>query len=159
MSTCRKARSTARAQTYTLNTNDQLLKPDAYDALIVAYRNGSPVRIRDIGKAIEAPENDLLAGWYNKQRAIILAIQRQPGANVIETVDRIKALLPQLQASLPPAIKVTIAADRTAHHPRRGRRRAVHAAADRRAGRHGHLPVPAQFLGDRHSRRSRCRCR
>src|SRR6202023_2780998 len=55
-------------QTYTLNTNDQLLKPDAYDALIVAYRNGSPVRIRDIGKAIEAPENDLLAGWYNKQR-------------------------------------------------------------------------------------------
>ncbi|MGZ5908668.1 MAG: efflux RND transporter permease subunit [Reyranella sp.] len=100
-------------QTYTLNTNDQLLKPDAYDALIVAYRNGSPVRIRDIGKAIEAPENDLLAGWYNKQRAVILAIQRVPGANVIETVDRVKALLPQLEASLPPAIKVTIAADRT----------------------------------------------
>ena len=100
-------------QTYTLNTNDQLLKPDAYDALIVAYRNGSPVRIRDIGKAIEAPENDLLAGWYNTQRAVILAIQRVPGANVIETVDRVKALLPQLEASLPPAIKVTIAADRT----------------------------------------------
>jgi hydrophobe/amphiphile efflux-1 (HAE1) family protein len=100
-------------QTYTLNTNDQLLKPDAYDALIVAYRNGAPVRIRDIGKAIEGPENDLLAGWYNKQRAVILAIQRVPGANVIDTVDRIKALLPQLEASLPPAIKVTIAADRT----------------------------------------------
>ena len=100
-------------QTYTLNTNDQLLKPDAYDALIVAYRNGSPVRIRDIGKAIEGPENNLLAGWYNKQRAVILAIQRVPGANVIDTVDRIKALLPQLEASLPPAIKVTIAADRT----------------------------------------------
>ena len=100
-------------QTYTLNTNDQLLKPDAYDALIVAYRNGAPVRIRDIGKAIEGPENNLLAGWYNKQRAIILAVQRVPGANVIETVDRVKALLPQLQASLPPAIKVSIAADRT----------------------------------------------
>jgi hydrophobe/amphiphile efflux-1 (HAE1) family protein len=100
-------------QTYTLNTNDQLLKPEAYDALIVAYRNGSPVRIRDIGRAIEGPENDLLAGWYNKQRAVILAIQRVPGANVIDTVDRIKALLPQLEASLPPAIKVTIAADRT----------------------------------------------
>jgi HAE1 family hydrophobic/amphiphilic exporter-1 len=99
--------------TYTLNTNDQLLKPDAYDALIVAYRNGAPVRIRDIGKAIEGPENDLLAGWYNKQRAIILAVQRVPGANVIQTVDRVKALLPQLQASLPPAIKVSIAADRT----------------------------------------------
>jgi HAE1 family hydrophobic/amphiphilic exporter-1 len=99
--------------TYTLNTNDQLLKPDAYDALIVAYRNGAPVRLRDIGKAIEGPENDLLAGWYNKQRAIILAVQRVPGANVIQTVDRVKALLPQLQASLPPAIKVSIAADRT----------------------------------------------
>ena len=84
-------------QTFTLNTNDQLLKPEAYNNLIVAYRNGSPVRIRDIGRAIEGPENDLIAGWYNKQRAIILAIQREPGANVIETVDRIKALLPQLE--------------------------------------------------------------
>jgi hydrophobe/amphiphile efflux-1 (HAE1) family protein len=100
-------------QTYTLNTNDQLLKPDAYEALIVAYRNGSPVRIRDIGKVIEASENNLLAGWYNQQRAVILAIQRVPGANVIDTVDRIKALLPQLQASMPPAIKVSIQADRT----------------------------------------------
>src|SRR5438067_43635 len=67
-------------QSYTLNTNDQLIKPDAYNDLIVAYRSGAPVRIRDIGKVIEAPENDLLAGWYNNQRAVILAIQRQPGA-------------------------------------------------------------------------------
>src|SRR5262249_40585004 len=81
--------------------------------LIVAYRNGSPVRIRDIGNVIEGPENDLLAGWFNNQRAIILAVQRQPGANVIETVDRIKTLLPQLQASLPPAIKLNIVSDRT----------------------------------------------
>ena len=100
--------------TYTLNTNDQLLKPAAYDDLIIAYRNGSPVRIRDIGTAIEGPENNLLAGWYGKQPAIILAVQRVPGANVIETVDRIRTLLPTLQASVPPAIKVTIAADRTA---------------------------------------------
>ncbi|WP_342731563.1 efflux RND transporter permease subunit [Bradyrhizobium sp. B117] len=100
--------------TYTLNTNDQLLKPSAYEDLIIAYRNGSPVRLRDIGSAIEAPENDLLAGWYGKEPAVILAVQRVPGANVIETVDRIKKLLPQLQASVPPAIKVTIAADRTA---------------------------------------------
>ena len=67
------------------------------------------MRVRDVGQGIEAPENNLLAGWYNKQRAIILAIQRQPGANVIDTVDRIKAMLPQLQASIPPAIKVSIA--------------------------------------------------
>jgi multidrug efflux pump len=100
-------------QTFTLNTNDQLLKPDAYNILIVAYRNGSPVRIHDIGQAIDGPENDLIAGWDNKQRAIILAIQREPGANVIATVDHIKALLPQLEASIPPAMKVSILSDRT----------------------------------------------
>src|SRR5580704_2978940 len=100
-------------QTYTLNTNDQLLKPDAYNALIVAYRNGSPVRVQDIGQAIEGPENNLIAGWDNSKRAIILAIQREPGANVIATVDHIKALLPQLEASIPPAMKVSILSDRT----------------------------------------------
>jgi HAE1 family hydrophobic/amphiphilic exporter-1 len=100
-------------QTFTLNTNDQLLKPEAYDELVIAYRNGAPVRIRDVGKAIEAPENDLLAGWYNRQRAIILPILRVPGANVIKTVDNIKHMLPQLEASIPPAIKVSIASDRT----------------------------------------------
>ena len=83
-----------------------------------------------------------MAGWYGRQPAIILAVQRVPGANVIETVDRIKALLPQLQASIPPAIKVSIAADRTL---------TIRAAVadvqftldpDRRAGGHGHLRVP-----------------
>ncbi len=99
--------------TFTLNTNDQLLKPGPYDDLIIAYRNGSPVRIKDIGKSIEAPENDLLAGWYSKQRAVVLVVQRVPGANVIQTVDTIKKMLPQLQASIPPAIKLSIASDRT----------------------------------------------
>jgi hydrophobe/amphiphile efflux-1 (HAE1) family protein len=100
-------------QTFTLNTNDQLLKPDTYNDLVIAYRNGSEVRVRDIGRAISAPENDLLAGWFNTQRSIILAVMRVPGANVIQTVDNIKAMLPQLEASLPPAIKVSIASDRT----------------------------------------------
>ena len=100
-------------QTYTLNTNDQLRKPQDYENLIVAYRNGSPVRIRDVGHAISAPENDLLAGWYNNKRAILLSVQREAGANVIETVDRINALLPQLEASIPPAIKVSVVSDRT----------------------------------------------
>ena len=93
-------------QTYTLNTNDQLFKPDQYDDLVIAYRNGSPVRVRDIGHAISAGENELIAGWYNKQRAILLSIQRQPGANVIETVGRIKKMMPVLQASIPAAIKI-----------------------------------------------------
>jgi multidrug efflux pump subunit AcrB len=69
--------------------------------------------VRDIGKAISAPENNLLAGWKNEQRAIILAVQRQPGANVIQTVDRVIAMLPQLEASIPPTIKVSILSDRT----------------------------------------------
>jgi hydrophobe/amphiphile efflux-1 (HAE1) family protein len=100
-------------QTFTLNTNDQLFKPDQYADLIVAYSNGSPVRIRDIGRAISAGENELIAGWFNQDRAIILAIQRQPGANVIETVRRIKAMLPVLQASIPAAVKVNVISDRT----------------------------------------------
>src|ERR1700752_2017284 len=100
-------------QTYTLHTNDQLFKPDQYADLVVAYRNGSPVRIRDIGRAISAPENDLIAGWYNNKRAIILSVQRQPGANVIETVQRIKALMPVLQASIPAGIKINVISART----------------------------------------------
>jgi hydrophobe/amphiphile efflux-1 (HAE1) family protein len=108
-----KGTLTGPRQSFTLSTNDQLLKPDAYKDLIVAYRNGSPVFIRDIGNVIEAAENNLVAGWFNNKRAIILSVQRQPGANVIATVDRIKSLLPQLQASLPPAIKVNVISDRT----------------------------------------------
>jgi hydrophobe/amphiphile efflux-1 (HAE1) family protein len=100
-------------QTFTLNTNDQLFKPDQYADLVIAYRNGSPVRIRDIGRAVSAGENELIAGWYNNKRAIILAVQRQPGANVIETVSRIKAMMPVLQASIPAAVKVNIISDRT----------------------------------------------
>src|SRR6202008_67368 len=100
-------------QTYTLNTNDPIFNPDQYADLVIAYRNGSPVRIRDIGRAISAPENDLIAGWYNNKRAIILSVQRQPGANVIETVQRIKALMPVLQASIPAGIKINVISDRT----------------------------------------------
>ncbi|MDE5455801.1 MMPL family transporter [Bradyrhizobium sp. CSA112] len=100
-------------QTFTLNTNDQLLNADDYANLVIAYRNGAPVRIRDVGRAVSAPENDLIAGWYNNQRAVIMAIQRQPGANVIDTVERIKAEMPVLQASIPPAIKVNVISDRT----------------------------------------------
>jgi hydrophobe/amphiphile efflux-1 (HAE1) family protein len=98
---------------YTLSTNDQRLKPDEYNNMIIAYRNGAPVRIRDVGKAITGPVNNLLAAWSGKQQAIILSVQTQPGANVIQTVDRIKSMLPILEASIPPAIKVGILSDRT----------------------------------------------
>jgi HAE1 family hydrophobic/amphiphilic exporter-1 len=100
-------------QTFTLNTNDQLFEPDKYADLVIAYRNGSPVRIRDIGRAISAGQNELIAGWENNKRAVTLAIQRQPGANVIETVGRIKAMMPVLQASIPAAVKIDVISDRT----------------------------------------------
>lgn len=100
-------------QTLTLGTNDQLLKPNAYKDLIVAYRSGAPVHVNDIGNVIESSENNQIGAFVNKQPAILLAIQRQPGANVIETVDRITSLLPQLQASLPPGIHLNVLSDRT----------------------------------------------
>ena len=100
-------------QAYTLATNDQVLTAKGYEDLIIAYRNGAPVRLRDIGHAEVAAEDVTLHGWYNDKPSVILAIQRQPGANVISTVDGIKKLLPQLVAGLPSDIKVTIASDRT----------------------------------------------
>jgi hydrophobe/amphiphile efflux-1 (HAE1) family protein len=98
---------------FSLLTNDQLTTASGFDDYILAYRNGAPVRVRDVGRAIVAPEDKTLAGWLGTQRAVLIAIQRQPGANVIETVDQIKKVLPLLEASLPPSIKVEIASDRT----------------------------------------------
>jgi hydrophobe/amphiphile efflux-1 (HAE1) family protein len=100
-------------QAYTLATNDQVLTAKGYEDLIIAYRNGAPVRLRDIGHAEVAAEDLTLHGWYNDKPSVVLAVQRQPGANVISTVDGIKKLLPQLVAGLPSDIKVTIASDRT----------------------------------------------
>ena len=100
-------------QSYTIYANDQLLTADAYDDLIVAYRNSSPVRIRDIGQAVTGPENAKLAAWQDGRRGIILIVFKQPGANVIDTVDRVKAALPRLEAAIPPGIDVSVIADRT----------------------------------------------
>jgi multidrug efflux pump len=100
-------------QDYTLATNDQLFKADGFKPLVIAYANGSPVRLSDVATAVDGVENSQLAGWANSQRAIILNVQRQPGANVIQVADRVKALLPQLQASLPQGIDVKVLSDRT----------------------------------------------
>ena len=113
MSTFPKARSTARARPTRSIPTISCSSPIRYADLVIAYRNGSPVRIRDIGRAVSAGENELIAGWFNQKRAIILAIQRQPGANVIETVSRIKAMMPVLQASIPAAVKINVISDRT----------------------------------------------
>jgi hydrophobe/amphiphile efflux-1 (HAE1) family protein len=102
-----------QAQSYAINANDQLLKAEDYRAIVVAYRNGAPIHLRDIGTVVDSVENTRLAGWYGRQPAVILDIQRQPGANIIETVDRIKRLLPTLLASLPSSVHVRILSDRT----------------------------------------------
>jgi hydrophobe/amphiphile efflux-1 (HAE1) family protein len=98
---------------FSLLTNDQLTTANGFNDYIISYRNGAPVRVRDVGHAIVAPEDKTLAGWLNTQRAILIQIQRQPGANVIATVEEIKKALPQLQNSLPPSVKVQIVSDRT----------------------------------------------
>jgi multidrug efflux pump len=97
----------------TIDANDQLKSAEEYKGMIVAYRNGSPVRLTDVADVIDGAENTRLAAWANQLPAIIVTIQRQPGANVIEVVDRIKKLLPQLQASMPAAVDVTVLTDRT----------------------------------------------
>ncbi len=101
------------SRAYTINANDQLQDAEAYRSLIIAYRNGAPVHLSDVASVVQGAENDKLAAWMNVTPAVILNIQRQPGANVIAVVDRIKALLPALQASLPAAIDVAVLTDRT----------------------------------------------
>ncbi|MBR8656225.1 efflux RND transporter permease subunit [Achromobacter sp. Marseille-Q0513] len=112
-------------QSYTTYTNDQLLSAGPWNDMVVAYRNGAPVRIRDIGRAVDGPENTKLAGWayagpasppdntITNGRSIVLTVSKQPGANVIETVDSIRAALPRLEASIPPSVHVNIIMDRT----------------------------------------------
>jgi multidrug efflux pump len=97
----------------TLDANDQLKSADEYRNLVIAWKNGAPIRLGDVADLIDGAENSRLAAWANKAPAVILNIQRQPGANVIETVDRIKALLPQLRASLPETVEVELLTDRT----------------------------------------------
>jgi HAE1 family hydrophobic/amphiphilic exporter-1 len=98
---------------FTIYANDQLTEAAPWNDVIVAYRSGAPIRIRDIGQAVAGPEDAKKAGWANGKRGVFLIVYKQPGANVIDTVDRIKAQLPRLQSAIPPAIKVTILSDRT----------------------------------------------
>ena len=100
-------------RTFTIAANDQLAKASDYDDVVVAYRNGAPVRVRDVGQAVDGPENLYTQAWDNNKPAVLLIVFKQPGANVIDTVDRIKQALPRLQAVLPPSVQVDILSDRT----------------------------------------------
>jgi multidrug efflux pump len=100
-------------QSYTIGANDQLFTGDTYRPIIIAYRKGGPVRVSDVATVTDGVENTLQAAWANQSPAVLMNIQRQPGANIISVVDRIKRLLPQLQAALPASVQVSILTDRT----------------------------------------------
>ncbi|HYY29885.1 MAG TPA: efflux RND transporter permease subunit, partial [Chthoniobacterales bacterium] len=100
-------------QSYMIGSNDQLLTANVYRPLIIAYRNGAPVRLSDVANVFDSVENEQLAAWVGNKPAVLLDIQRQPNANIIQTVDRIRKLLPRLTAAIPPAVKVSVLADRT----------------------------------------------
>ncbi len=100
-------------RSFTLAANDQLSDAGDYNNVIIAYRNGAAVRVKDVGQAVDGPENLYTGAWDNNKRAVLLIVFKQPGANVIETVDRVKAALPRLQAAIPPAVSVDILSDRT----------------------------------------------
>ena len=93
-------------QAFTIGANDQIFTSDQYKPIIIGYKNGAPVRVQDVANVIDSVENTQQAAWMNDSPAVIMNIQRQPGANIINVVDRIEALLPQLKASLPPASEV-----------------------------------------------------
>src|ERR1700689_3463639 len=100
-------------QSFTIDANDQLLSSSDYKPVIVAYRNGAAVRASDVATIVDAAENSQQAAWMNRQPAVIVNVQRQPGANITAVVDRITKLLPQLQASMPASIQVKVLTDRT----------------------------------------------
>ena len=109
-------------QSFTVYNNDQILLAEPWNDIIVAYRGGAPIRVRDVGRAVEGPENSKLAAWAYLDartasgpapRAIVLAVTKLPGANVIETVERVKSALPRLQAAIPPSVEVSVLTDRT----------------------------------------------
>lgn len=100
-------------QAYSIGANDQLQSAEEYRNLVIAYKNGAPIRLSQIASSMQGPENPRQAAWTNSTPSIVLNIQRQPGANVIEVVDRVQQLLPKLRASLPATLKVSVLTDRT----------------------------------------------
>ncbi len=102
-----------RHEAVTVQANGQLTDAAAYRPLIVAYRNGSPVRLEELGRVIDSVENDKIASWFNNTRSVILAIQRQPGTNTVEVVDNIKNLLPTFRSQMPPSVRLEILYDRS----------------------------------------------
>ena len=154
-----RPRATSRTPTSrspsTPTTSSSMPRPTSN--IIVAYRNGAPVKLQDIGQVIDATKSPRNGAWFNGKRAELLLIFRQPGANTVEIVDRIKAMMPRLLASVPHGGACRPDVRPLAVDPRLGGRRRIHPAADHRPGGDGDLHLPAPPLGDDHPRRSPCR--
>ena len=100
-------------QSFTIQASGQLEKAKAYRPVIVAYRNGSPVRLQELGDVIDSVENNKIAAWYNRTRGVVLGIQKQPGSNTIRVIDRVKELLPRFRSQLPPSVELNVLYDRS----------------------------------------------
>jgi HAE1 family hydrophobic/amphiphilic exporter-1 len=100
-------------RTLTLKSNGQLLTAEDYRPMVVTYRNGSPVQLKDVGKVLDSVENNKVAAWFNNKSAVVLSVQRQPGSNIVEVVDGVKAILPALRENIPPSINMELFFDRT----------------------------------------------
>jgi len=100
-------------QQFQVRNQGQLLRAAPYNDIVLAWRNGAPIRLGDVGLAYDSVQNDQLASWYNHDRSVVLAVQRQPGANTVATIDRIKAVLPSFIAGLPPSVKLNVLYDRS----------------------------------------------
>ena len=127
-----------------IGANDQARAAADYAPLVLRYRNGNAVRLADVAEVADSVQDVRNYGVANGKPAILLQVYKQPGANIIEAVDRVRALLPQLQASIPAAIDVQIVSDRTPTHPRLAARGGARARHRRGAGDPGGVPVPAQ---------------
>ena len=143
-------------QSYTIPAQtSQLLSSSEYKPVIIAYRNGAPVRMSDVANVVDGAENTMQAAWMNDTPAVIVNVQRQPGANIIGVVDRIEKLLPILKASLP-GVRERHRIDRPHDNDSRvGKRRPVHAHSHHRTRGDGDLSLPAQSCSDGYSQRCR----
>ena len=140
-------------QAYTIAANDQIAAAEAYKPIIIAYRNGSPVTIGDVANIVDGLENDRTGGWYQGTPAVIIDIQRQPGANVIEVVRQIRDEIPKMQRAIPAGVNLHHRQRPHRHNPRLRPRRAVHADPLRGAGDAGGAAVPALAAGHADRRR------
>src|SRR5207237_5361136 len=100
-------------QSFIVQANGQLMKAADYRPMVVAYRQGRPVRLEEIGRVIDSVQNDKIASWFNNSRGIVLGVQRQPGVNTVEVVDNIRKLLPVFRSQIPPAVSLNILFDRS----------------------------------------------